>query len=137
MWHPKTFWKHRGEAVTAEAERLLSGRTYDEEVARRRFVRAWTVVSALAHCDRDRLLELQSGDPSLRSRRWSAVLAYLATELAIHAPTDADLVRIQREVLVPLELDLLDPVTMWIGSPTQLVDEVSADLGWAGWPSDL
>jgi hypothetical protein len=135
-WRPRSRLERSAATVVTEAERLVDGSSFDEQVARHRVVPAWAVVGALAHADRSRLVALEEGRTPGPSRRWSAVLSYLAAEVARCATSDVELSRIQRQVLIPLELDLLDPRLRWVGSPAQLVEELRSDLKLAGWAGD-
>ena len=114
--------------VVGEAARLLAGTTYDANYDNGRYVPPWTVVAALAHCDRRRLGELRDLPPTALAQSWRATLAYLATELAARAGTDAELRRLQHDVLVPLELELLDRGRGWMATPAKLIDLLSGEL---------
>ncbi|MCU4182858.1 hypothetical protein K6U06_00665 [Acidiferrimicrobium sp. IK] len=120
--------KHREDEVVTEAARLIDGTTYDANFGSGRYVRPWTVVGALAHCDLGRLAQLRTLPPSTPTQSWRATLAYLATELATKASTASDLARLQREVLVPLELELLARGNGWMSCPSELIDLFSGEL---------
>ena len=112
--------------IIAEAERLLSGQTLAFNYGRRQ--RAWTLIGALGHCDREHLRYLAAtrtfAHPS--ARVWNAALTYLAGELLAAAPSETALIQIQRQIFVPLELRFLGDDTAAPTRPAQLVDLVWA-----------
>ena len=116
------------EEVIAEAQRLLSGRTFDAQRGYRR--RGWALIGALAHGDREELQKLAGAGISSHpaSATWDAVLAYLAGEVLGAAPNDPALVQVQRQVLIPLELKLLGAGVRGPSNPRELVTLVLAAL---------
>jgi hypothetical protein len=131
-WH-RNRGKHKAdlavvEGVIAEAQRLLSGRTFDAQRGHRQ--RGWAVVGALAHGDRAELQKLArtgiSSHPT--SATWDAALAYVAGEVLEAAPSDRALVQVQRQVLIPLELKLLGAGGRGQPNPRELVTLVLASL---------
>ncbi len=68
----------------------------------------WARVNPLAHGDRARLRELAEALERANANAWTGAVGYLAGELLVGFPTDQALAEVQRQVLVPLELDLLD-----------------------------
>jgi hypothetical protein len=117
------------EEVVREAERLLSGKALDDVPGHRR--RAWALICPLAHSDRDGLQKLACARTASLSTRptWDAVIAYLAGEVLTTAPGDEALVKIQRQVLIPLELKLLGNGIREPTKPRELVTLVLAVLG--------
>ncbi|HVX22184.1 MAG TPA: hypothetical protein VHB02_12600 [Acidimicrobiales bacterium] len=90
----------------AEAARLLDGRA--GEAGTDSWAPGWVAVNVLAHADVVRLQELAA---ECGRRGWTPStewLGRLAAEMLRIAPTEPELVTLQREVLVPLELQLLD-----------------------------
>jgi hypothetical protein len=116
------------EGVIAEAQRLLSGRTFYVQRGHRQ--RGWAVVGALAHGDRTELQTLAGAGMSSHptSATWDAVLAYLAGEVLDAAPSEVALVQVQRRVLIPLELKLLGAGVRGQSTPRDLVTLVLASL---------
>jgi hypothetical protein len=114
--------------VIAEAHRLLSGRTFDAQRGCRR--RGWALIGALAHSDRAELKKLAGAGISSHpaSAIWDSVLAYLAGEVLDAAPSDPALVQVQRQVLIPLELQLLGADVRGPSSPRELATAVLASL---------
>ena len=116
------------EDVIAEAQRLLSGRTFDAQRGCRR--RGWALIGALAHGDRQELQKLAGGGITSHptSATWDAILAYLAGEVLDTAPSDPALVQVQRQVLIPLELKLLGASVQGPSNPRELATIVLASL---------
>ncbi len=116
------------EEVIAEAQRLLRGKTFDAQRGYRR--RGWALVGVLAHGDRQELQKLAGGGISSHpaSATWDAVLAHLASEVLDAAPSGPTLVRVQRQVLIPLELKLLGAGVRGPSNPRELVTLVLAAL---------
>jgi hypothetical protein len=85
-------------------------------------------VNTLAHGDVHRLQELAGDWSHAHPASWSAMLAYLAAKVLSSAPNDAELLRVQREALVPLELRLLDGATAAPTMPGQLTTLVLGAL---------
>ena len=83
------------EEVIAEAQRLLSGRTFDTQRGYRR--RGWALIGALAHGGRAEPQKLATAGISSHpaSATWDAVLAYLAGEALDGAPSGPALVQVQ------------------------------------------
>jgi hypothetical protein len=116
-------------AVVTDAEMLLNGEMIDlnARVPPRR-ARPWVVVNALAHSDRSTLEQLREprGVTDSRPGGYNATVAFLAAEVLSFAAGDAELLRVQRDVLVPLELRLLGrqiPAPTTIGELAILVVE--------------
>lgn len=107
MWRRHNEAKAEAKGVIGEAERLLNGRAVDSNSLRGRRVSVRGLVSVLAHGERHHLRRLCNVSSTTHPGSWAATLGYLATELLAMAPDDATLLRIQRQVLVPLELRLL------------------------------
>ena len=116
------------EEVIAEAQRLVNGKTFHAQSGYGR--QGWALIGALAHGDGEELRKLAgagiSSHPTIAT--WDAVLAYLAGEVLDAAPSDPALVQVQRQVLIPLELELLDAGVRGPSNPRELVTLVLAAL---------
>jgi hypothetical protein len=130
---PTLMWNRRRdkdnalvEGVIAEAEGLLMGGWTDRYGWRDRPV--LTVVSSLAHCGRDDLLKIRAACPLGYPARWEGPVQYLAGRLLAVTRTGPDLVRLQRQVLIPLELQLLGDEIRRPSTPAHLVTMVMAAL---------
>jgi hypothetical protein len=100
--------------VGAEVEAFVQGRLVDYLLAADRPVPAWTVLNKLAHTTVDELTELaaannaeatgaaEPGEPA-----WLRAQRSLAAALTTGARRPEDIVSLQRKVLVPLELWLV------------------------------
>lgn len=128
-WARKRLGTREGREVVAEAERLLSGTTilgYVRAIGR---APAWTLVSILGHCTRGELHRIASPAASPDPHGWSGAVAYLAEKILSQSYDDAELVRLQRSTLIPLELDLLGGKLRAPRTPADLYGLVSGVLG--------
>ncbi len=107
------------EQVIEEAENLLSGRTLD--MHNLRGPRGWSLLSAVARGDRDQLRVLSDIQIFSHPGSFDATLAYLARELLAMARSGPELLQVQRQVLIPLELQLLGDDVQAPSTPAQLV----------------
>lgn len=114
--------------IVVEAERLLSGEAVEKYHYPARQIPAWSLVNTLAHNDRRGLEELTRRGASAHPGSWGATLGYLAHELNAMAPSGADLTELQRQLLVPLELQLLGGQVEVPTTPTRLAIMVSRAL---------
>ncbi len=92
--------------VVVEATRLLTGRArqaYPPE----RGAPAWAAVNLLAHATAPELRGVAGQRTADQGAGFAAALSYLAAALLSSAPSAGELLEVQRELLVPLELDLL------------------------------
>lgn len=114
MWRPgRSKSKAAEKDVITEATSLLCGRASERRGNARRAVPAWVPLNTLAHADIQRLQEV-AARRNVNSGGWAATVGYLAVEILAETADEADLLRIQREQLIPLELWLLGD----IGAPT-------------------
>ncbi|MDA8301258.1 MAG: hypothetical protein M0005_06865 [Actinomycetota bacterium] len=127
-------WRRRlrraGQELSADCEAFLSGRLAERFGSGVTSVPAWTWTNLLAHgSEEDLQAELRrSAAPGLGERRWRRARTYLAGEVLREARSSGSLARLQREVLVPLELDLArssEVVAWW---PAQWVAAVERAL---------
>lgn len=112
-------------SVVAEATAVVEGELADRYAPYER-IPAWTPVNALAHSDRRRLIELTHSRAAGHPGSWCAAVGGLA-ELMLDSigDDDAQLRRLQREALVPLELGLLDRSVPAPRTPSRLAALVS------------
>jgi len=111
------------DALAEECEAFLAGRWADCRRTQDRPLPPWAWLNQAAHADVGRLREAAGRPADKTSRRGDDIQAVLARAvLAASAPDD--LVRLQREVLVPLELHLMGAVL----SPRRAVELVTAAL---------
>lgn len=111
--------RQMAEELSDESAAYLAG-TYAETLGSRcRVVPAWAWTNLLAHGSAPQLrLQAQALDRGLlHARAWLAARAYLAAEIVERVDRGASLTRLQREVLIPLELAL---VTRAEGAPARL-----------------
>jgi len=101
----------RAEALGDDVEAFLGGDLVEHLVSERQPVPAWAVLNKLAHATVQELADLAGpdGDPASDERApcWKRSQRSLAAELLEGATTDG-LAEIQRTVLVPLELWMID-----------------------------
>lgn len=95
--------------VAAAAERMLAGGAVGLfREAGYPYAPSWAYLNRLAHSDVEQIVALAEAAELGRPGGWGAILGYIAAELLTFEKTSAQIRRAQREVLVPLELDLLD-----------------------------
>ncbi len=127
----------RVDELIAECEAVLRG-AYAEHLAQQGRSRpCWVWINLLAHGDEAELAaESDHDERSTRPRgSWMAARGFLAAELLDAAARRGSLVALQRQALVPLELELMAGSTR-LGTPRQLVAEVLTRLARAGVPAD-
>jgi hypothetical protein len=90
-----------------EAERLLTGRLLDSPDFSSNPVSAWSIVGTLGHASLADLKRLEAAVGRRDPNPWRRVVAFLASETLGSAADEDALIRLQRNVLVPLELRLL------------------------------
>ena len=124
--------RRAGRELSADCEAFLSGRLAERFSAGVTSVPAWTWTNLLAHGREEELRAELSGSaapaPDLGERRWRRARAYLAGEVLRESRSSGSLARLQREVLVPLELDFArssEVVAWW---PAQWVAAVERAL---------
>lgn len=115
-----------GSEAVEEAVRLLDGRVAERYAGQ--WAPVWVAVNALAHSDEARLLAMAAQAARSGTRTEGGWLGRLAAEVLVVAPTEAELVQLQREVLVPLELQLLDDRLTFPASPGHLVELILAGI---------
>jgi hypothetical protein len=127
------FLRHRGCAgghedpdVVAESEALLSGSwaaAYEQDGSS---VPTWAWLNLMAHCPDD---ELDQRVAAIRDQRWRNALAYLACEVRAAGKEQGRTVdEVQRSMLTPLELRMMERRPKEVGSPSALVVEVTRAL---------
>ncbi len=127
-WSPTSrSWPDSG--LSDEVEAFLTGRFVDHLAARHEPVPVWAVLNRLAHADSRELRSLVEGfasdwviHPSLAPPRWLASERFIAGQLLAQAATPEELVRIQRRVLIPLELQLIERAKQGNLTPEQVLE---------------
>lgn len=127
-WGKRKRASDQDRAVVREAERMLEGRTLESFIARRERVPAWSLVALLGHGSRRDLLRLASPLATPDPAGWSGTIARLARDLLGMTEDEADLQRLQRRSLVPLELNLLGGLMSPPASPADLFSMVNGCL---------
>jgi hypothetical protein len=112
----------------ADAIAILAGRVFDGCPAGRT-VPAWVRVNQLAHASWTDLASLAESLPPWSSSAWDGAIMFLAGELRINAGSPEGLRGLQRDGLIPLELDLLDGRPQAPTTPTELVTMIQAEIG--------
>ena len=111
------------DALAEECEAFLAGRWADCRRLQDRPLPRWAWLNQAAHADVGRLREAAARPADKTSWRGDDIQAVLARAV-LAASASGDLARLQREVLVPLELRLMDAVM----SPRRAVELVTATL---------
>jgi hypothetical protein len=112
--------------VIAEASDLVCGEMSDRYLLDDRLP-PWVIINTLAHSEAVRLRAV-ADDQTAHDGSWQAIASYLAVEL-LHNSTDThELARIQRDVLVPLELRLLNRTIPSPRTPAELAALVTSGI---------
>jgi hypothetical protein len=121
-------------ALVRECESFLSGRYATFLESRGLPVPDWAWLSELAHAPAEQVTALVAA-PRRRARvlppaRWQKAMSLLAQELVATAQrTDCTVDELRRSVLLPLELELVDPsVSAWTLEPGPLFDDIRRTL---------
>lgn len=121
--------------VLTEAQGILSGRGVPELRGARGRDAAWGALNRLAHGSFADYQQLMAGRDDAHPGSWTATASYLAVEVLAAAPDPVDLVTLQREVLLPLELQLLAG-TVTARTPARLAALVTRHLNGHHMPHD-
>jgi hypothetical protein len=113
--------------LIADAIATLAGRTFDGCPAGKA-TPAWVRVNQLTHASWTDLASLADSQPPWRSTAWDGAIMFLAGEVRINAGSPDGLRGLQRDGLIPLELDLLDGRTQAPKTPTELVTTIQAEI---------
>lgn len=102
-------WRRRPRDRKAEQQLALEAAAFltGDITAIGRRAPTWVLMSRIAHADLARLVTTAAGRRTTDPGSWQAGVAYLATEILVLAPDADALARLQRDALIPLELDLL------------------------------
>lgn len=116
-----------------ECESLLAGRYADHLRGRGRVVPAWAWLNQLSHGTAEELRALAASTTAgPADAEWHGAVGFLAAEVLGATGDGVSLPALQRDVLVPLELEMasrwLEPMTA-----AQLVTRVLAELDRSGW----
>jgi len=118
--------------VGDECEAFLAGGMVEYQTATGRPIAGWAWLNRLAHARGAELLIIASGGFESDPPPWRDALAYLAREALERAETQGGITQVQRQLLVPLELQLIgDPAALRM-RPGELVARVLDVLHGAG-----
>ena len=115
--------KRRGdgsERALREAQAILSGRAIEWFEEQHTRVPAWAWVNQLAHATPVRLRQLVTIGHYAHPSSWDCALGASAAEVVTAGASPAGILRLQREALLPLELDLLAGTAAPPAKPSQL-----------------
>jgi hypothetical protein len=114
-------------ALSAETEAFLQGRLVEHLAAAGRPVPAWAIVNKLAHASRHDLAELVDATASTDRQRdvrppaWRVTQARLASRLVRTSAEPNETSKLQRQLLIPLELSLIERSKTEILTPRQAI----------------
>lgn len=123
-WRRNRRDRHAEERLAFEAAAYLTG----DITAVGRRAPAWVMMSRIAHADLSRMAATAAGRPAADPGSWQAGVAYLASEILSLAADEESLRRLQREALLPLELDLLRGAVAQPVSTSAFIDLVCGAL---------
>ena len=107
-------------SVVALAEALIQGDVLIALQERGEPAPAWGYLNLLAHSDRSSLRRVRDFNQSRRPLSgWGTVVFDLIVDILNSAPTDEELIALQRKALLPLELRIWDGQEL-LGSPQDL-----------------
>ncbi|HTX63455.1 MAG TPA: hypothetical protein VMD28_07425 [Acidimicrobiales bacterium] len=116
--------------LVAECEAFLVGSYVELLDGRAEPVPVWAWTNVLAHGSREDIdraaMGAQGGWTS--SRRWRSARAFVAGELQDALSRGVSLTDVQRDALVPLELELVSLRGVWAWTPQQWLEAVRAAL---------
>ena len=113
-------------AVISEAAAVVEGHTVDW-AAGDLTGQGWAWTNTLAHTSWEDLRRLSNERTYLRPA-WKGALSYLASEITADTGSPEVLVMFQRDVLIPLELDILAGRTSPPVSASELIAMIRAEL---------
>lgn len=121
--------------LAAASEDFLAGRLVEHDEFNGQPVPVWAWTNLLAHGSEQDLRAISDAPQLRRSRtekQWQKARSYLANEVLLSAESNGTLSRVQKSVLVPLELDLASrsDVSRW--SPALWVKAVERALAEQG-----
>jgi hypothetical protein len=119
MWLRRSRDKWQAREVVVDAERLLTGWVCDMDDLDGCPNPGWSLMSILTQGNHAGILRLSDSRVTRHPRSWAATLGDLAAELLRVASGPSTLLRLQRRVLVPLELQLLNDEIPVPTSPAQ------------------
>jgi hypothetical protein len=126
-------WKDSG--LADEVEAFLGGRFVDHLARHGQPVPAWAVVNRLAHADHAELVRLVDGDlldaryGAAKPHAWAVPERFIAANILVtRGATPEHLREIQRGVLVPLELRLIEDTRHEKMTAEQVLDAVARSL---------
>jgi hypothetical protein len=114
--------------VVDEAEELLHGQAAEGYRRCGGRVPAWTLVNLLAHSSFDQFSLITTRGARARHGSWEEALGGLARELIRLELSGTEIRSLQRDVLVPLEVDLLGGRRAAPATPDQLTSLVHQAL---------
>lgn len=112
--------------VVAGAAAVIGGRIVDARPVPPKD--PWCWVNTLSHGSCPALQELAARRVNAPANGWEAAAVFLASELGAACGSPGGLLDLQRAVLIPLELDLLDGRTTAPQTPGELVSIVRREL---------
>lgn len=121
-------------ALSGEAEAFLEGRLVEHLVAAHRKVPAWAVLNKVAHASVRELADLVETDAGTGSAGgvagplWLSAQRSLASRLVGGGARPDEIKRVQRAVLVPLELWLIERSKVDTVTPRQVIGAASDAL---------
>jgi hypothetical protein len=102
-------WEEPDNGVARAAEQMLAGEAPTMFLQRGRVAPpAWAYLNSLAHASIENLRVLAGAEALPDPRGWAATASYLAADMLASERDAEHVYHIQREVLIPLELDMLD-----------------------------
>ena len=120
MWFGRHSENGQCREVVLEAQRLLTGGVCEPDQLRKMQPPAWALISVLAHSSRRRLLRISDAGLTEHPGSWAATLGSLARDLLTATSGRHELIEVQRQALVPMELQLLAGAMPAPATPSRL-----------------
>jgi hypothetical protein len=115
--------------ILNEASALIEGDYLEYLLASRQPIPGWAWLNPLAHRSVPRVVQMaRTATAGIDPEGWSGALCSLAADVVHIGQTVEGVERLQREALMPFELELLAGQWRWPSSPSELVTMVESVL---------
>jgi hypothetical protein len=119
--------KDTAQRLTAEAEAMLAGELGDWATSADSSV-GWVPLNTVAHADWSKLSDISRGIGLVLDSAWSGALVFVAREVLAVAGDSKGLTELQRQDLIPTELEMLANADAVPSSPKELVSFIQTVL---------
>ena len=132
MWRRKRAGRGESQKVLAEADAMLQGSYLKFLIQQQRPIPKWAWLNPLAHAPISKLHHLAEARVGRAPTDWATAVCLLAANLLEVGSSPEGVYRLQRHVLVPLELDWMSGRARTPDSPRALLVTVESALNQHG-----